>query len=64
MSALSKFMAISEVAELLRFTVTAKNPDSACLQWLRRQNVPTLKRGRLVLVERAIVEAMLEPENA
>jgi hypothetical protein len=55
----SKYLTVAETATLLRFNVTAKNPERACWQWLRRKAIPIRKRGHIVLVERAIVEAIL-----
>jgi hypothetical protein len=57
----SPYLTVPEIVKLLRFDLTAPgDPYRACWQWLRRNAVPIRKRGRTILVERAILEKMLE----
>jgi hypothetical protein len=57
----SPYLTLPEAAMLLRFDVTApSNPNRACWMWLRRNAVPIRKRGRTILVERAVLERILE----
>jgi hypothetical protein len=57
----SEFLTLGEGAELLRFTVTApKEPVQAFREWLHRQAIPVLRRGRVILVERAVLLEMLK----
>lgn len=56
----AEFLTIAELTRLLRFDATAPSkPEIACRQWLRRQAVPVLKRGRTLLVERRVIDAIL-----
>ncbi len=59
----AEYLTIPELTRLLRFDVTAPaKPELACRQWLRRQAVPVLKRGRTLLIERRVIEALLRDE--
>jgi hypothetical protein len=51
---------MEEGPRLLRFEVTAPgDPVEAFRKWLRRRAVPVLRRGRVLLVERQVLEAIL-----
>lgn len=51
---------VEELAEELRFTVTAPtNPYDACRAWLRREGISSVKRGRVILVSGVDVDAAL-----
>jgi hypothetical protein len=51
---------VKEVAERLRFTVTAPtNPEDACRNFLRRQMVTPLKRGRISLYSSVDIDRLL-----
>lgn len=51
---------VEELAEELRFTVTAKtNPLDACRAWLRRSGIAGVRRGRVILISGVDVDAAL-----
>ena len=54
-----RYMLVEDVARELRFTTTAKDWRLATLQWLARHAVPVLKRGRVLLLERHVLEVVL-----
>ena len=54
-----RYLLVEEIARELRFDATAKNPRRAALKWLARHAVPVLKRGKTILVERHVIEAVL-----
>jgi hypothetical protein len=59
-----QYLTTEEGARLLRFDATA--PASAVVsfrQWLRREGVPVLRRGRVLLVERRELEAALRRDR-
>ena len=56
---------VRELAEELRFTVTApQRPEKACRDWLTRWKVPTLRRGKRILVSRRDVDYALRQQQA
>lgn len=56
----SPFLTLAEGATRYRFDVTApKEPVQAFREWLARNAVPIRRRGRTILVEMAVVDAML-----
>jgi hypothetical protein len=57
----SPFLTLPEGAIRYKFTVTApKEPVQAFREWLQRNAVPIKRRGRCILVETAVVDAMLD----
>jgi hypothetical protein len=57
----SPYLTLAEGAIRWRFTVTApKEPVQALREWLARNAVPIKRRGRVILVETAVVDAMLD----
>jgi hypothetical protein len=55
-----QYLTLDEGARLLRFDVTAPGrPRARFLAWLRREHVPVLRRGRVLLVERHVLDAAL-----
>jgi hypothetical protein len=54
----SPYLTLDEGARFCRFD-TCQKPAVAFRQWLRRQNVPIVRRGRKLLVERHVLEAVL-----
>lgn len=51
---------VRELAEELRFTVTAPtDPEEACRAWLRRHDIVGVKRGRTILVSSVDIENAL-----
>jgi hypothetical protein len=55
----SPFLTLAEGARFVRFDASSKLPSKAFRKWLRRHSVPVLRRGRVLLVERRILEAIL-----
>lgn len=51
-------LTLEEGARLCRFD-TCQDPVQAFRKWLRRQGVPVVRRGRMLLVERRVLDAML-----
>lgn len=58
----SPFLTLEEGAAFLRFDVTAANPVVAFRKFLHRHSVPVTKRGRVLLVERRVLEAVIHGE--
>lgn len=57
---LPEYLLLDEVARICRFDVTAPSrPSAAAWEWLRREAVPVLRRGRTLLVERRVLDAVL-----
>lgn len=57
---LTGWATVEELAEELRFTVTAPtNPLDACRAFLRRKGIAGVKRGRRILVSRVDIDAAL-----
>jgi hypothetical protein len=55
------YLTTGEGARLARFDLTAPhNPRMAFRKWLRRWNIPVLRRGRVLLVDRRLVLAALQ----
>ena len=50
---------VKELTADLRFP-----SEDACRQWLRREHVPCLKRGRVILIDPRDVEAKLRKVSA
>lgn len=51
---------IAELAARLRFTETAPgDPEASCRDWLRREGIVSLRRGRVILVEGLDVDRKL-----
>ncbi len=58
------WLTVKEVAERLRFTVTAPAcPEEACRAFLRRQRVTPLRRGRINLFSPVDVDRLLTKVN-
>lgn len=54
------WLTVRDLAEDLRFTATApSDPDKACRSWLQRHRIPSVKRGRRILVSSVDVEREL-----
>lgn len=54
------WVTVRELSEDLRFTVTAPaDPEKACREWLRTEGIPSVKRGRIVLVSSLDIERAL-----
>lgn len=60
------WLTVKEVAERLRFTVTApSDPDKACRDWLKREGIVSVKRGgRVLLVDELDINAALRKRSA
>lgn len=57
---LKGWLTVPELAERLRFTVTAPaDPEKACREWLRREGIASTRRGRVILVDSLDVDAAL-----
>jgi hypothetical protein len=57
---LQDLLTVSEGARLARFEVTAPgDPIGAFRKWLRREAIPVLRRGRILLIERRVLLAAL-----
>lgn len=55
----SPYLTLDEGARFCRFDATAVNPAVAFRKWLHRQAVPIVRRGRVLLVERRVLDAVL-----
>lgn len=55
----SPYLTVEEGARFCRFDVTALNPTVAFRKWLARQAVPVVRRGKVLLIERRVLEAVL-----
>lgn len=56
----SPYLTLAEGAIRYRFDVTApRQPVQAFREWLARNAVPVKRRGRTILVEAAVIDAML-----
>ena len=49
---------LREAARLCRFDATADHPEVAFRQWARRHAVPALRRGRVLLFDRRVIDAV------
>lgn len=60
------WLTVKEVAERLRFTVTAPHdPEEACRKWLKREGIVSVKRGgRVLLVDERDINAALRRRSA
>lgn len=60
------WLTVKEVAERLRFTVTApSDPDKACRDWLKRKGIVPVKRGgRVLLIDELDITAALRKRSA
>jgi len=56
----SPYLTLDEGARFCRFDQTAENPREAFRRWLHRHAVPIRKRGKVLLVEKQILESMLD----
>jgi hypothetical protein len=54
----SPFLTLEEGARHCRFD-TCLHPVVAFRQWLRRQGVPVVRRGRVLLIDRRVLDAVL-----
>lgn len=55
-----QYLLLDDVVELLHFDRTAPlHARESCRKWLERQAVPVLRRGRVLLIERAVLAAKL-----
>lgn len=51
---------VKELAERLRFTVTApSDPEKACRDWLKAKRIVGVKRGRVILIDGLDVDRAL-----
>lgn len=51
---------IAELAVRLRFTESAPgNPEASCREWLQREGIMSLRRGRVILVDGVDVDRKL-----
>jgi len=58
----SPYYNTAEAAIFLRFVDENGVPDlDACRLWIQRENIPTVRRGRALLVHRDALEAALVP---
>lgn len=55
----SPFLTAEEAARYLRFDVTAADPVHAFRRWAARWAVPIRRRGRVLLVERRVLDSAL-----
>lgn len=56
-----QYLTVEEGAKLLRFDVTAPtDPEKNFRRYLHRHAIPVLRRGRVLLVDRRVLEATLE----
>jgi hypothetical protein len=55
----SPYLTLDEGARFCRFDATAQSPVIAFRKWLHRNSVPVRRRGRVLLVERRVLEAVL-----
>ena len=51
---LSSWMTVKELAEELRFP-----SEDAARSWLRREQIPSVRRGRVILIDRLDIDAAL-----
>lgn len=57
-----EYLTLDEGAKLLRFDVTApSDPRKNFRLYLHRHAIPVLRRGRVLLIDRRVLEATLEP---
>lgn len=64
-SPLKGWRTVRELAEDLRFTVTAPaDPEDACRFWLRTHGIVGVKRGRTILVSTVDIENALRKVSA
>lgn len=60
----SPYLTLAEGARHCRFDVTAPgDPVNAFRRWLHRDGVPLVRRGRVLLVERAVLDAFMAGES-
>lgn len=58
--ALKGWRTVKELAEELRFTVTApSDPEKACREWLAANGIVGVRRGRVILVDGLDVDKAL-----
>lgn len=55
----SPYLTMEEAARFCRFDATADKPAVAFRRWLHRHAVPVVRRGRVLLVDRRVLEATL-----
>lgn len=55
----SPYLRIDEAARFLRFD-DCDNPEECCRKYLHRQAIPITRRGRVLLVERRVLELTLK----
>src|SRR4051812_49076576 len=56
----SPFLTAEEAARYLRFDVTAADPVHAFRRWAARWAIPIRRRGRVLLVERRVLDLALQ----
>jgi hypothetical protein len=56
----SPYLTVAEAARFCRFDTCAE-PREAFRKWARRQGLPMVRRGRMLLVDRRLLEAILHP---
>jgi hypothetical protein len=57
----SPYLTTLEAAEVLRLTVTSKDPQESFLRYAKKHGLTLLKRGRILLVYRSEVLDSLKP---
>lgn len=60
----SPYLTLAEGARFWRFDATAVNPKEAFRRWLHRNAVPIRRRGKTLLVEKRLVEAVLDRDGS
>jgi hypothetical protein len=56
----SPYLTLDEGARFCRFDATSRTPVVHFRRWLHREAVPIRRRGRVLLVERRVLEAVME----
>lgn len=58
----SPYLTAPEVADYLRYTLTAKNPAASARKWIARKRLRLYRVGKSKLVLRTAVDAVLREE--
>lgn len=62
---LDGWLTVKQIAEKLRFTETApRDPQKACRDWLRREGLVGVNRGRVLLFDELDIDAVLRRRSA
>lgn len=59
----SPYLTLDEAAHYARFDYCA-HPTTAFRKWANRKGLPFTRRGRVLLVERRVLESFLNPQHA